>query len=52
MEKMISVKNLRKTYKKPSRSDLETAVENVSFDLIPGSIMGLWGQMERGKRPH
>ena len=35
MEKIISVKNLRKAYKK------ETAVENVCFDLIPGSIMGL-----------
>ena len=34
MEKIISVKNLRKTYKK------ETAVENVCFDLTPGSIMG------------
>lgn len=43
MEKIISVKNLRKTYKK------ETAVENVCFDLTPGSIMGLLGTNGAGK---
>ncbi len=43
MEKIISVQNLRKTYKK------ETAVENVCFDLIPGSIMGLLGTNGAGK---
>ena len=43
MEKIISVKNLRKTYKK------ETAIENVCFDLTPGSIMGLLGTNGAGK---
>ena len=37
MEKIISVKNLRKAYKK------ETAVQNVCFELAPGNIMGLLG---------
>ncbi len=37
MEKIISVKNLKKAYKK------ETAVENVCFELTPGNIMGLLG---------
>lgn len=43
MEKIISVKNLRKAYKK------ETAVENVCFELTPGSIMGLLGTNGAGK---
>jgi len=37
MEKIIDVKNLRKTYKK------ETAVENVCPGLMPGNIMGILG---------
>lgn len=37
MEKIISVKNLRKAYKK------ETAIQNVCFELAPGNIMGLLG---------
>ena len=49
MEKIISVKNLRKTYKKSNRFDSETAVENVCFDLTPGSIMGLLGTNGAGK---
>ena len=40
MEKIISVKNLRKTYRKSNRFNSETAVENVCFDLTPGNIMG------------
>lgn len=43
METMISVQNLRKTYKK------ETAVESVCFALAPGSIMGLLGPNGAGK---
>lgn len=43
METMISVQNLRKTYKK------ETAVESVCFALTPGSIMGLLGPNGAGK---
>lgn len=43
MEKIISVKNLKKAYKK------ETAVENVCFELTPGSIMGLLGTNGAGK---
>lgn len=43
MEKIISVKNLRKVYKK------ETAVCDVCFDLTPGSIMGLLGTNGAGK---
>lgn len=43
MEKIISVKNLRKAYKK------ETAVCDVCFDLTPGSIMGLLGTNGAGK---
>ena len=43
MEKIISVKNLKKAYKK------ETAVENVCFELTPGNIMGLLGTNGAGK---
>jgi len=43
MEKIISVQNLRKSYKK------ETAVENVCFELMPGNIMGLLGTNGAGK---
>ena len=43
MERIISVQNLRKTYKK------ETAVENVCFGLMPGNIMGLLGINGAGK---
>ncbi len=43
MEEIISVQNLRKTYKK------ETAVENVCFELMPGNIMGLLGTNGAGK---
>lgn len=43
MEKIIAVQNLRKAYKK------ETAVENVSFELMPGNIMGLLGPNGAGK---
>lgn len=43
MEKIIEVENLRKVFKK------EVAVENVCFDLIPGSIMGLLGTNGAGK---
>ena len=43
MEKIISVKNLRKAYKK------ETAVQNVCFELAPGNIMGLLGTNGAGK---
>lgn len=43
MEEIITVQNLRKTYKK------ETAVENVSFELMPGNIMGLLGPNGAGK---
>ncbi|MCI9401760.1 MAG: ATP-binding cassette domain-containing protein, partial [Lachnospiraceae bacterium] len=49
MEKIISVKNLRKTYRKSNRFDSETAVENVCFDLTPGNIMGLLGTNGAGK---
>ena len=49
MEKIISVKNLRKTYKKSNRFDSETAVENVCFELAPGNIMGLLGTNGAGK---
>lgn len=43
MEKIITVKNLRKAYKK------ETAVENVCFELMSGNIMGLLGTNGAGK---
>ncbi len=43
MEKIITVQNLRKAYKK------ETAVENVCFELMPGNIMGLMGTNGAGK---
>ncbi|MDE7424066.1 MAG: ABC transporter ATP-binding protein [Lachnospiraceae bacterium] len=43
MEKIITVENLRKVYKK------ETAVENVCFELMPGNIMGLLGTNGAGK---
>ncbi|MBQ4523273.1 MAG: ABC transporter ATP-binding protein [Lachnospiraceae bacterium] len=43
MEKIMEVKNLRKEFKK------EVAVENVCFDLTPGSIMGLLGTNGAGK---
>ena len=43
MEKIIEVKNLRKVFKR------EVAVENVCFDLTPGSIMGLLGTNGAGK---
>lgn len=43
MEKIITVENLRKVYKK------EIAVENVCFELMPGNIMGLLGTNGAGK---
>ena len=43
MEKIITVQNLRKAYKK------EIAVENVSFELMPGNIIGLLGPNGAGK---
>ena len=43
MEKIISVQNLKKAYKK------ETAVENVCFELMSGNIMGLLGTNGAGK---
>lgn len=43
MEKIIEVKHLRKVFKK------DVAVENVCFDLTPGSIMGLLGTNGAGK---
>ncbi len=43
MEEIIDVQNLRKAYKK------ETVVENVCFELMPGSIMGLLGTNGAGK---
>lgn len=43
MEKIIEVNHLRKVFKK------EVAVENVCFDLTPGSIMGLLGTNGAGK---
>ena len=43
MEKVIEVNNLRKVFKK------EVAVENVCFDLTPGSVMGLLGTNGAGK---
>ncbi len=43
MEKIVTVQNLRKAYKK------EIAVENVSFELMPGNIMGLLGPNGAGK---
>lgn len=49
MEKMISVQNLRKAYKKSNKFDYETAVENVCFMLMPGNIMGLLGTNGAGK---
>lgn len=39
MKKIIEVKNLTKSYKKFK------AVENLSFDVNEGEIIGLWGQM-------
>lgn len=49
MEKMFSVKDLRKAYKKSNRFGSETAVENVCFELTPGNIMGLLGTNGAGK---
>ena len=49
MEKIISVKNLKKAYKKSNRLNSEIAVENVSFALSPGNIMGLLGTNGAGK---
>lgn len=49
MEKIISVQNLRKVYKKSNKPDYETAVENVCFELMPGNIMGLLGTNGAGK---
>lgn len=43
MEKVIKVENLRKVYK------YDVAVENVSFELGSGSIMGLLGSNGAGK---
>lgn len=43
MEKIIEVNHLRKVFKK------DVAVENVCFDLTPGSIMGLLGTNGAGK---
>ncbi|MCM1145411.1 MAG: ABC transporter ATP-binding protein [Blautia sp.] len=48
MEKIISVQNLRKSYQKTRRT-VETAVENVCFELMPGNIMGLLGTNGAGK---
>ena len=48
MEPILRVQNLTKTFTRSGQSDL-TAVNGISFDLLPGECLGIIGESGSGK---
>ena len=48
MEPVLRVQNLTKTFSRTGQSDL-TAVNGISFDLLPGECLGIIGESGSGK---
>ena len=48
MEPILSVHDLTKTFSRPGQSQL-TAVDHISFDLLPGECLGIIGESGSGK---
>jgi len=48
MEPILRVQNLTKTFPRPGQSNL-TAVNGISFDLLPGECLGIIGESGSGK---
>lgn len=48
MEPILSVHDLTKTFSRPGQSKL-TAVDHISFDLLPGECLGIIGESGSGK---
>lgn len=48
MEPILRVENLTKTFSRSGQSDL-TAVNGISFDLLPGECLGIIGESGSGK---
>jgi peptide/nickel transport system ATP-binding protein len=47
MEPVLSIKNL--TVQFPTRRGILTAVDNISFDIMPGEVLGVVGESGAGK---
>ena len=47
MEPILRVQNLTKTFTRSGQSNL-TAVNGISFDLLPGECLGIIGERSRG----
>ena len=48
MKPILSVHDLTKTFSRPGQSEL-TAVDHISFDLLPGECLGIIGESGSGK---
>lgn len=48
MESVLSVHDLTKTFSRPGQTEL-TAVNHISFDLMPGECLGIIGESGSGK---
>ena len=48
MEPVLSVHDLTKTFSRPGQTEL-TAVNHISFDLMPGECLGIIGESGSGK---
>lgn len=48
MEPILSVHDLTKAFSRPGQSEL-TAVDHISFDLLPGECLGIIGESGSGK---